>query len=241
MAKFLCRHSPATTSLGLATPKLSAGMQGARHAQYGLSLSDLHLNKLQSGFFPVGFLPPNRVPLPTGASNPIIPEPGSNENISCLLPHGKFNSRTKKSDNGKAAPFVLFGRTILTEKQISLSCSSDTVSPARTGNSSSGGNANKMGNTSDGSVPALNQNDAPDRSSCDGFQSELNLETGHCKVFMESEDVGRTLDLSLLGSYEELYIKLASMFGTEISEMLNRVLYRDATGAVRQLGDEPFR
>ncbi|KAL2250632.1 auxin response factor 18 [Sesamum indicum] len=217
-----------------------AGMQGARHAQYGLSLSDLHLNKLQSSLFPVGFLPPHRVPLPTGASNPIIPEPGSNENISCLLTMGNSTQGSKKSDNGKAAPFVLFGQTILTEKQISLSCSSDTVSPARTGNSSSGGNANKMGNTSDGSVPAPNQNDAPDHSSCEGFQSELNLETGHCKVFMESEDVGRTLDLSLLGSYEELYRKLASMFGTEISEMLNRVLYRDAAGAVRQLGDEPF-
>ncbi|KAI3474642.1 hypothetical protein Pfo_029824 [Paulownia fortunei] len=217
-----------------------AGMQGARHAQYGLSLSDLHLNKLQSGLFPVGFLPLDRVPVPTGASKPIIPKPGSNENVSCLLTMGNSTQGSKKSENGKAAPFVLFGQPILTEKQISLSCSSDTVSPARTGNSSSDGNADKMGNTSDGSGSAHNHNEAPERSSCEGFQSELSLKTGHCKVFMESEDVGRTLDLSLLGSYEELHRKLANMFGIEISEILNRVLYRDDTGAVRQLGDKPF-
>ncbi|KAL7095840.1 hypothetical protein ACP275_10G047800 [Erythranthe tilingii] len=177
-----------------------AGMQGARH---GLSLSDL---------FPAGFMPLNRVPLPSTTAN--------NENVSCQLTMGNSNRGSKVSDNCKTAPFVLFGRPILTEKQISLSgCSSDT----RTGNSSSDGNEGKMGNNSD-----------------EGFQSELDLETGHCKVFMESEDVGRTLDLSLLGSYEELYEKLGSMFGVEISEIMNRVIYRDATGAVRQIGDESF-
>ncbi|KAK6140227.1 hypothetical protein DH2020_026025 [Rehmannia glutinosa] len=200
-----------------------AGMQGARHAQYGLSLSDIHLNKLhQSGLFPVGFLPPDRVHPPTGGpSNHIVPDPGCNENVSCQLTIG---NSIQKSDNGKNAPFVLFGRPILTEKQISVSCSSDTV------NSSSDGNANKMGNTSDGS----NQNEAPE------FQSELGLETGHCKVFLESEDVGRTLDLSSLGSYEELYEKMANMFGIEVSEILNRVLYRDSTGAVKRIGDDTF-
>ncbi|KAK6147003.1 hypothetical protein DH2020_017915 [Rehmannia glutinosa] len=141
-----------------------AGMQGARHAQYGLSLSDIHLNKLhQSGLFPVGFLPPDRVHPPTGGpSNHIVPDPGCNENVSCQL----------------------------------------TIAPE--------------------------------------FQSELGLETGHCKVFLESEDVGRTLDLSSLGSYEELYEKMANMFGIEVSEILNRVLYRDSTGAVKRIGDDTF-
>ncbi|KAH6762342.1 auxin response factor 16 [Perilla frutescens var. hirtella] len=213
-----------------------AGMQGARQAQYGLSLSNLHVNKLHSGLFPVGFLPLDRVP--TGAPSPIIPKPGSNENISCLLTMGNSTQGSKKSNDGKAAPFVLFGKPILPEKQISLSCSSDTISPARTGNSSSDGNVDKMGNTSDGSGSALNQNEAPEHS-CEGIQSEL-LESGHCKVFMESEDVGRTLDLSLLGSYEELYRKLADMFGIDISELVNRVLYRDATGRAKQVGDQPF-
>ncbi|KAJ0663458.1 putative transcription factor ARF family [Helianthus annuus] len=73
-----------------------------------------------------------------------------------------------------------------------------------------------------------------------GRESDLNLETGHCKVFMESEDVGRTLDLSLLDSYEELCAKLANMFKTENSIMLNRVQYWDATGTLKRIGDEPF-
>ncbi|KAI3687902.1 hypothetical protein L1987_81605 [Smallanthus sonchifolius] len=73
-----------------------------------------------------------------------------------------------------------------------------------------------------------------------GREMDLNLETGHCKVFMESEDVGRTLDLSLLVSYEELCNKLANMFKIESSIMLNRVHYWDATGTLKQIGDEPF-
>ncbi|XWS75151.1 hypothetical protein CRYUN_Cryun01aG0060600 [Craigia yunnanensis] len=57
---------------------------------------------------------------------------------------------------------------------------------------------------------------------------------------MESENVGRTLDLSVLGSYEELYGKLANMFDIEGSEMLSSVLYHDAAGSVKHTGDEPF-
>uniref|UniRef100_A0A0C9QLA5 Auxin response factor n=1 Tax=Wollemia nobilis TaxID=56998 RepID=A0A0C9QLA5_9CONI len=63
----------------------------------------------------------------------------------------------------------------------------------------------------------------------------------HCKVFMESEDVGRTLDLSLFSTYEQLHNKLAKMFGIEESDLSNRVLYKDTTGAVRHTGDEPYR
>ncbi|KAG8376559.1 hypothetical protein BUALT_Bualt09G0076000 [Buddleja alternifolia] len=200
-----------------------AGMQGARHAQYGLSLSDLHYNKLHPGLFPVGFLPN----IPTGASNHFIPKPGSNDNVSCLLTMGNSNANStqeskKISENRKAAPFVLFGQQILTEKQISLSCNSSS---------------DKIGNTSDGSASGSGSGSGSALNKSDGFDS---LETGHCKVFMESEDVGRTLDLSLLGSYEDLHKKLADMFGFETSEMVKNVMYRDATGAVRQLGDEPF-
>ncbi|KAF2318526.1 hypothetical protein GH714_008639 [Hevea brasiliensis] len=74
----------------------------------------------------------------------------------------------------------------------------------------------------------------------DHQETDLGLETGHCKVFMESEDVGRTLDLSVLGSYEELYGKLANMLGIENSDMPSSVLYRDAAGAIKHTGDEPF-
>ncbi|XP_056859432.1 auxin response factor 16 [Raphanus sativus] len=68
----------------------------------------------------------------------------------------------------------------------------------------------------------------------------LGLETRHCKVFMESDDVGRTLDLSVLGSYEELSRKLSDMFGIQKSEMLSSVHYRDASGAIKYPGKEPF-
>ncbi|CAI9780169.1 unnamed protein product [Fraxinus pennsylvanica] len=217
-----------------------AGMQGARHAQCGLSLPDLHLNKLQSGLFPIDFMPLDRASVHQGASDLILPKLGNNENVSCLLTMGNSNQVSKRTDNSKAGQFILFGRPILTEQQISLCCSGDTVSQIRTGNSSSDGNADKTGNTSDGSGSALNQHGAPERSSCEGFHLELNSETGHCKVFVESEDIGRTLDLSLLSSYEELYRKLENMFGVDISEMLTHILYWDVTGAVRKLGDKPF-
>ncbi|KAG6642945.1 auxin response factor 18-like [Carya illinoinensis] len=224
-----------------------AGMQGARHAHYGLSLSDLHLNKLQSGLFPAGFprldhtATPARVP-----NNSLFQKPSMSENVSCFL--SMAHSQTpKKPDDVKTPQFVLFGQPILTEQQISLSCSGDTVSPVGTGNSSSDGNADKVTNFSDGSGYAHNQG-IVERSSCEGLQwykdncqeTEPNLETGHCKVFMESEDVGRSLDLSLLESYEELYRKLADMFSIENSEALSQVLYRDTTGAVKLMGDEPF-
>ncbi|GFY93334.1 auxin response factor 16 [Actinidia rufa] len=178
-----------------------AGMQGARHAQYGLSLSDLHLNKL--------------------------------------------HSETSEKSDAKGTQFVLFGKPILTEQQLSLSCSGDPISPVHNGNSSSEGNADKMANISDGSGSGTH---LPLRSTCEGLQwckyshreTETGLEIGHCKVFMESENVGRNLDLSMLGSYEELYRKLASMFDIESSEMMNHVLYWDVTGSVKQVGDEPF-
>ncbi|PWA48779.1 auxin response factor 18 [Artemisia annua] len=71
-------------------------------------------------------------------------------------------------------------------------------------------------------------------------ETDMNLDTGHCKVFMESEDVGRTLDLSLLDSYDELCKKLANMFKLESSIKLNRVHYWDVTGTLKQIGNEPF-
>ncbi|KAK6942811.1 B3 DNA binding domain [Dillenia turbinata] len=228
-----------------------AGMQGARHVQYGLSLSDLHLNKLHSGLSSAGFPAFTHVAAPTKASNnpiPFIHRPSESESISCLLTMGNSTQTEKKSDNNKTPQFVLFGRPILTEQQISMSCYGDTVSLLGTGSSSSGGNADKTANFFDGSGSAIQQQGLHERSTGEGLQrfkdscrySELNLETGQCKVFMESDDVGRTLDLSVLQSYEELYRRLADMFGIEKSEILNHILYRDVTGAVRHFGDEPF-
>ncbi|KAK9282844.1 hypothetical protein L1049_011067 [Liquidambar formosana] len=210
---------------------ISAGIQGARHAQFGLSSSDLHFNKLQTGLFPVGFqhldyaAPPSRIP-----SNNFMGNSGNNENISCLLSMGKPPQSLRKNEMKD------------THEQISQSSSGDTV-----GNSSSDGNPEKTANFSDGSGSGFQQNGPVENSSDEGFpwykdhlKTELGLETGHCKVFMESEDVGRTLDLSVLGSYEELYRKLANMFGVEGSHILSNVLYQDTAGAVKHTGEEPF-
>jgi len=220
-------------------------MQGARHAQFSLSVPDLHFNNLQSGIFPGGIsvLDPTSTTPSRPSSSLSSRTPISSENISCLLTMGN-SKQTKKSDEPKTHQFVLFGKPILTEKQMSLSCSGDPI-PVPTGNSSSEGNADKAGNFSDGSGPALNQGHAFAeqlpwlKENCQ--EVDLELDTGHCKVFMESEDVGRTLDLSLLTSYENLCSMLANMFGIESSDMLSRVVYRDGTGSSRQIGDEPFR
>ncbi|XWS43587.1 hypothetical protein CRYUN_Cryun16bG0117100 [Craigia yunnanensis] len=224
-----------------------AGMQGARHAHYGLSLSDLHLNKLQSDLFQAGFQPLDHTATPSRTSNggPIVQKPSMSENVSCVLTMAHSTQNSKKTDDVKTPQLVLFGQPILTEQQISLSSSGDVVSPVLTGNSSSDGNLDKMANFSDGSGSALCQQSLPERSSLPWYkgicqEAEPNLEIGHCKVFMESEDVGRTLDLSSLWSYDGLYRKLADMFGIENSEILGHLLYRDATGAVKQIGDEPF-
>ncbi|XP_072962476.1 auxin response factor 18-like [Typha angustifolia] len=224
-----------------------AGIQGARHAQFGISLSDLHLNKMQSSLFHAGFhrldhaTPPSRI-----STGLIVGKAPSHDNISCLLTIGTPQSK-KKSDDGKTPQLVLFGQPILTEQQISLSISRDTVSPGVTGNSSSDGNPEKTVNVSDGLNSAINHNGLMDKSSCEGFPwykdhqaSELGSETRHCKVFMESEDVSRTLDLSVFGSYEELYGRLADMFGIEKAEVMSHVLYRNAAGVVKHTGDEPF-
>ncbi|MCH97457.1 auxin response factor 18-like [Trifolium medium] len=193
----------------------AAGIQGARHAQIGISLSDLHLNnnnnKLQLGVFP---------------KNPetTISNDKSKESLSCLLTIGNSHKRSleiKSDNNVKRHQFLLFGQPILTEQQISRKVSSDDV---------------LLSQNKDKEKWFFN-----DTSASAEFCWQLGLDTGHCKVFLESEDVGRTLDLSCVGSYEELYRKLAKMFGIERSEMLSRVLYRDATGAVKQTGEEPFR
>ncbi|CAI9778988.1 unnamed protein product [Fraxinus pennsylvanica] len=197
-----------------------AGMQGARHAQYGLSLSDFYIRQLQSDFF--------QTALSKGAFNSNTINPGNNESVSCLQTIGNSIPTSKNSDNGKTTPFVLFGQPILTEQQISQS------------KSSSKGNLDNMKNTSDGRDHTLRQHSTPERLSSEGFHPKLDLEASHCKVFMEYEDVGRSVNLSLFSSYEELCKKLTSMFDIDSSRILNHVFYQDVTGAVRQLGDEPF-
>jgi len=215
-----------------------AGMQGARHAHYGLPISDLHLSKVQAGLFPAGFVPfDHAAKLPSVSNNLMMQKSSMSENVSCLLSMASSTQSSKKFDDEKKPQLVLFGQKILTEQQISNDRSSD-------------GNANKMGNFSDGSGTPRHQQGLQKRSSCESIQwykdnreeTDARLEsTDHCKVFLESEDVGRTIDLSLLGSYDELYRKLADMFGIEKYEKVSRVLYRDISGAVKHIGEEPFK
>ena len=239
-----------TNQFGCLLESTPAGMQGARHAHYGLSLSDLHLSKLQSGLSSAGFPPLDHAATPMKVSNnKTLQKPSISENVSCLLSMTNSTRSSKKLDAGKTPSLMLFGQKILTEQQISPSSSVDTLSPVLTRNCSTDGNVNKVTNFFDGFGSALHQQGLHEHSSCERFQwckdnhqeIEANMETGHCKVFMESEDVGRTMDLSLLRSYDELHRKLADMFGIEKSEMLSRVLYCDSVGAIKHIGDEPFR
>uniref|UniRef100_A0A0D9WTE6 Auxin response factor n=1 Tax=Leersia perrieri TaxID=77586 RepID=A0A0D9WTE6_9ORYZ len=222
-----------------------AGIQGARHAQFGISLTDLHLNKLQSSLSPHGFHQLDHGIQPRIAAGLIIGHPTARDDISCLLTIGTPQNN-KKSDGKKApAQLMLFGKPILTEQQISLG----DAAPMAVRKSSSDGDAEKTVNksNSDVSSPRSNLNGATDNMSCGGVPLcqdnkvlDVGLETGHCKVFMQSEDVGRTLDLSVVSSYEELYRRLADMFGIEKAELMSHVFYRDAAGALKHTGDEPF-
>ncbi|KAK8262723.1 hypothetical protein V6Z12_D13G278100 [Gossypium hirsutum] len=209
------------------------GIQGARQVQFGLPLSDLHLkNNPHSGLCLSGL---QRFDL-----HDRIPDTFTNSrnNLSCFLTMGNSN----KSKNPKKCRFLLFGQPILTEQQLSQSSSSEAVSEVVSGNSC------KTKDSSDGSGSVIGNQFSPEKSSTaqflwdrDNRAIEPCMDTGHCKVFMESEDVGRTLDLSVLDSYEDLYRRLANMFGIDRSKMSEHVLYRDATGAIKRTGDEPFR
>jgi hypothetical protein len=216
-----------------------AGIQGARHAQLGLSLTDHQLNRLRLGLFQGGGF--NRLDTISTPSSRIskgfvISSSPVHESVSCLLTIGTPRG-TDKPDDTKKPHIMLFGKPVLTEQQMNSRGSSETLSPEATGNSSSNGSVPKAANVSDGSGSSI----------CIGFSShgrgasELGLEAGHCKVFMESEDVGRTIDLSVFGSYEELYGQLADMFGVGKEEIISHLRYRDAAGAVKSTGEEPFR
>ncbi|XP_073141475.1 auxin response factor 18-like [Henckelia pumila] len=194
----------------------TAGIQGARHAQIGVPLSDLHLNnKLQMGLFPVSIPRHNpRAKIPEKICRSNL---DGNENISCLLSMGNSCQKSHVHEGVKKPQFVLFGKPILTEQQ--MSCDNVTENFDLDGQDLSKGLPNTQ---------------------CMLKRAELGLNTHLCKVFLESEDVGRALDLSVLASYEELFLILENMFGIESSELMSHVCYVDAAGAVKSAGDEPF-
>ncbi|KAG9138943.1 hypothetical protein Leryth_007569 [Lithospermum erythrorhizon] len=148
-----------------------AGMQGARQAQYGLPIPNLHMNRVQLGLLPTDFLTLDRATIPSrSTTSPMVHTPiHSSDNVCCLLTMGNSTESSKKPENEKPAQFVLFGQPIMIEQQISLNSSRDNVSPVNTNNSSSDGDADKMGNTSDGSASSGdNPNCAPEQISLEG-------------------------------------------------------------------------
>ncbi|XP_076910842.1 auxin response factor 18-like [Bidens hawaiensis] len=207
-------------------------IQGARHStQFGL---DQHLRFNPMNPLPQGFM---------GGHGPMsrFPFQECDENLSCMLTIGNQNpnpslkrKNNEKDVNDKKKPiFVLFGQPILTEQQLCKSASCDTSSPALESSEEDDLLTEQQlckSASCDTSSPALESSE----------EDDLWVETGHCKVFMESEDVGRTFDLTTLGSYEELYVALASMFGLEKSNASANLIYRNADGVIKHTGDEPF-
>ncbi|KAG8071521.1 hypothetical protein GUJ93_ZPchr0006g45975 [Zizania palustris] len=230
-----------------------AGIQGARHAQFGLSLSDLHFTHLQSSLmYPAGLRRPGHVsstpiPFPPRISTDLTMGSSSpaRDTISCALSIGP-----KKPGDAKPPGLVLFGQRILTEQQMSLIVSAGGTSLAATGNSSLNWNTEKGANASEGSGSGVIQTSPTDNTSSERLQwfrensshvTELGLEPGQCKVFIESDTVGRNLDLSSLSSFEQLYGRLSEMFSIDSGELRSRVLYRGASGEVKHAGEEAFR
>nr|ADJ96591.1 auxin response factor 16 [Solanum lycopersicum] len=217
---------------------ITAGIQGARHVRFGVPLLDLHRSeKLQLGVLqpPVSQQADADSEIPIGTSKV---QKESNENISCLLTMGT-SSQMEKADNVKTPRFLLFGQPILTEQQMSSVLSTHAPPQVQTERNSDWAQLKTERITPD--WKCLSESLSSTFLWNKGYHAaELGASTDHCKVFLDSEDVGRTLDLSVLGSYAELYKRLADMFEMERLDMVTRVLYLDATGASKQIGDEPF-
>jgi len=147
----------------------SAGIQGARHAQFGLSPSDFPFNKLPAEMLLGGFsrldhaTKPIRPPCGTYKNNTSNTTTKTNVDISCLLTVGNPNQNFKESNATKAPHILLFGKLIHTEQK-----SSNTSSASTTGNSVSEGNSLKTSNASDGLGSALHQNSPIETNNSDG-------------------------------------------------------------------------
>lgn len=101
----------------------------------------------------------------------------------------------KKSAPGRSPHIMLFGQLIFTEHQTSETSSFDPPESSSDGDNSP--------------TRCHNKNDKK-------AEIGLGVQNGHCKVFMESENACQTLDLSVLGSNEELYRNLAEMSGLRV-------------------------
>lgn len=223
--------------LDCTTPATS--IQGARHIQHGTSLPELHFRKLQPGLFYSGvhcFAPPPIISPGHIALNPPVHEEDDSNLLTIGYPPQSVRNECDKEPNANKPQLMLFGKQIFTEPQLSLSI-----------NNSLDTNPDKKVNFSDGSDSDFHQKSKGNNSTSDELSwhwdlnaNDINPEIVHCKVFLESEDIGRTLDLSAFGSYQDMYRRLTSMFGIEISEFTSRIIYKDTAGVVKHPEDEPF-
>jgi hypothetical protein len=228
----------------------AAGIQGARHAQFVSSSSDLHISNLQQSLLFSGI----RLPPPCDP-RALLPTPRINTDLTMGSPPARQDPLcSPSSDDVKPLGIVLFGRTIQTEEQMKGTTDSSgglLTSPASKTDSDA---ENKAPNTSSGSgsgsgviqgSPTKNESSSWRLQWSAGdngneSSSEFGLEPGQCKVFVESDAVGRNLDLSELGSFEELYARLSGMFCIDDAELRSHVLYGTATGDVKHVGQDTF-
>lgn len=226
-------------------------IQGARQKPFFVpALPDLHLTSLQSSLL---YHPRLRRPDDVVGA-PAAPTPPARINTDLTIGGGRDDALSiKKPEAVKPAAggLMLFGQTILTEQQMSLTTSTSSggeTSPAptttRTTSSLNWTAAEKgaANASSEGSGSGVIQNSPTNKASSERPHWFRDLsEPGQCKVFMESDTVGRDLDLSALRSFDEFYHRLSEMFCAESADLRSRVLYRCATGEVKHAGDESFR
>lgn len=233
---------------------LAGGIQGARHAHFGPSPSSVDLRNSKH---PRSSLRPHTdIRHPAAPALVVAPcAPG----ISTDLTIGNGTSSVREDDVAtcalpKAPPTLqLFGQEILTEEQM-MKASSNTGGLTLT--SSPNSETEKAADVSEGSDSVVTQGSTSSNNNNStsswrlrwfgdngsGQASELlGLQPGQCKVFVESDAIGRNLDLSQLSSFEELYSRMSDMFDIESAELRNNVHYRSAAGEVKNVGDEPFR
>jgi hypothetical protein len=198
----------------------AAGIQGARHAQLAPFFSDLHIGNLQQSLLFCGVRPADHhaPTAPRISTDLAIGDPPPRHDAPRSPPAG-----AKKADDVKPVGIMLFGRAILTEEQMK---SNSPTSPGATRK----GSPDRSGSGVTEGSPTKNS------------LLDAGLEPGHgqCKVFVESDAVGRNLDLSALGSFEELCARLSRMFRIHDADLRSHVLYRTAAGEVKHVGDEPF-
>ncbi|KAL9230651.1 hypothetical protein vseg_005975 [Gypsophila vaccaria] len=151
-----------------------AGIQAARRSQLGHFMSDFHLNKANPSHF----------------TNNFLTKPQIRENLSTFLTMTTTSEENHNKKDDAKVPFMLFGKPILTEQQISETSGDSTRSTVSNGT---------MDSSSEGGYPGHDYHD----------RTKLGLGSGPGKIAMDEQDIGRSLSLSALGSYEELYKRIA--------------------------------